>query len=548
MRSPSVYSPRLRKGNRLRGVAIASIGVGAILVFAAVARWPVLHEGLWADECLSVWLVRSRGVARLLHDIRVADYSPPLFHAMLFAWTRLFGIGEAALKAFPFVSGIAVIAAAGLAAGEMFGPSGSVLAAALVANDRLSIEMASEVRPYALSELLALLSLFALFRLQRRVRDGGSTRAASVALTSALVLLAYSHYAGTLAVAAIGAASLVGLAIGKEREFWRKAAAAVAVAGVAFLPWIPTFVRQLGVGTPWAEVMNPALRLSRLGMRTRMFLPLVDDGRLAGSWIGVAIAVGLVLTSRDSRRVLRSRAAALAICLGFGLAVFGVLGYVGPSVRYLTLGAAFTCLAIAGVVSAAVETESPRAGGMGRFAVGVVIAGSFLGRLWQYDDIWSRARIGPPKSGVRPAVEYLRLVPSDLLLADPDTLSPSLWYYTKGRIPIHGFPRWDDPLLPAYASYERDWNDPGAARRDLTRLESSVAPRSTRRVVLFFSVADTQPSYRVAKAFEDLLAARFRVTEARWFNGRPEGVHVTVIDPTRSPDGRPRVPGDEAGR
>jgi hypothetical protein len=507
----------------------ATAAVGVVVAFAAWSRWPLLREGLWADESLTVFLARSRSPAEFLARLRVADYSPPLFDLLLAGWGRLFGFGELAVKALPFTLGLIGVGTAAMAAAELFGGAAAVLAAVLVANNRLMIEMSAELRSYALSAALAGLALFYVFRIRSRIRAKRDPAVATIAATAALVLFGYSHYAGMLAVAILGIAAMAALALRKEKAFWNRVAASAAIAGAAFLPWLPIFNYQRRIGLPWAPPLTAALQWPRFGTRIRDFLPIVSDGAGAGSWIGVAILILALIASKTARQQVRTRAAALALCGALAAVCFFFVAWIAPASRYLSLGVVFSVLFAAGLLSAAVWRSVRRGSLLSWTGFALVVAGAFVGISWKYDQIRHDGRVGLGKSGIRTAFEKNRFGPTDILIAVPDVLSQSLGFYSKGFSPIRGFPRWNDPLIPDYENYSRDWTDPSAIENAWEALTEDVRRLDAKRIVLFAWPGEAALSSGCARDFVDFLHQKLRVLKEQSYTGTIENADVTIF-------------------
>ncbi len=81
--------------------AVVAIAAGVVLRFAA-------RSDLWLDEALTV------DIAKLpLDQLRSAllrDGAPPLYYVLLHGWIRVFGSGDAAVRALSGVLGVATIA------------------------------------------------------------------------------------------------------------------------------------------------------------------------------------------------------------------------------------------------------------------------------------------------------------------------------------------------------------------------------------------------------------------------------------------------------
>jgi len=180
------------RSNRL-ALAVA-VWFCALAAFAIWSRQPLVREGLWTDEAISLYVARAPSVSEFLARNRASDYTPPLFNVLLAGYVRLAGAEETSLKLYAL--GVGFLAAAGgtALAWELAGPLAAALAAAFLVNNPILIEMSAELRAYSLSAFLAATCLLVAFRLRRRAAPPG--RASYVLLMGLLVLLVYSHIAG----------------------------------------------------------------------------------------------------------------------------------------------------------------------------------------------------------------------------------------------------------------------------------------------------------------------------------------------------------------
>ena len=135
-----------------RAAVIAStLWFSALAIFAVWSRLPMVREGLWRDEAISVSVATAPGVSELLARNRVSDYNPPLFNLLLAGGTRIFGSEEIPLKVFALLLGLLAVAGATALAWELGGPVAAALTAAFGVNNPLLIEMSTEIRAYSLS-------------------------------------------------------------------------------------------------------------------------------------------------------------------------------------------------------------------------------------------------------------------------------------------------------------------------------------------------------------------------------------------------------------
>jgi hypothetical protein len=214
-----------------RGAAL-----GLVLLFVSKGE-------LWLDEAQTVAISALR-VDRLLSALR-EDGSPPLYYLVLHAWIGVFGDGTHAVRALSGVFGVACVPLMWVTARRLAGVRIAWAASVLLATSPFAIRYGTETRMYSLVVLLVLLGLYALIHALERP---STARLVFVAITSAALLL--THYWSLYLVACTVLVLFIG---------WRRAQVpgrvvlAVALGGLAFVPWVPTFLHQASsTGAPWA--------------------------------------------------------------------------------------------------------------------------------------------------------------------------------------------------------------------------------------------------------------------------------------------------------
>jgi uncharacterized membrane protein len=196
-------------------------------------------------------------------------------------WAVPFGQGEAALRGFSVLLGTLMVWVTWGLGRSLAGRAVGLVAAALLAVSPLAVQYSQEVRMYAQAGLLAAASSWAGLALLRALcsEDVGRRRIVVLATSYGLLTgaLLYTHYYGTLVVAAQQAyAGLTVLLMRRWRivPWW---ALASGIAGLLFLPWLPIALRQTGyypgLGSPqpaWALVLDSVNVLS-IGIATTRF-------------------------------------------------------------------------------------------------------------------------------------------------------------------------------------------------------------------------------------------------------------------------------------
>ncbi|MGH2874538.1 MAG: glycosyltransferase family 39 protein, partial [Solirubrobacteraceae bacterium] len=173
------------------------IGVAAALRFATLTS-----QSYWLDESLAAHEL-SLAFGSMLSSWNVAEWNPPLYLVLAWPWARVFGTGEAGLRALSALLGVGLVPLLYLCGRELVSARAGLVAAALAAVNPFMIWYSQEAREYMLMVVLCTASLlfFARALRTRSARDLGWW-----AVLSALALLT-QYFAGFL-VAAEGAVLL----------------------------------------------------------------------------------------------------------------------------------------------------------------------------------------------------------------------------------------------------------------------------------------------------------------------------------------------------
>lgn len=203
----------------------------AILILALFLRLINLNQSLWLDE--AVQAITSRGsFFGIFQELR-GDFHPPLYHLLMWVWVHLFGSSETILRLPSVIFGVTTVYVVYLIASMLTSEEGSpanarggtsevvlpLLAALFLATAPFHIYYSQEARNYALTTLLATLSMYFFVKL---LTSEMSNHSRSVKLsTSGVVLyvfsttlLLYTNYFGLFILLAQALVSL-------EQRKWR---------------------------------------------------------------------------------------------------------------------------------------------------------------------------------------------------------------------------------------------------------------------------------------------------------------------------------------
>jgi len=439
-----------------RGALFLGAGAAALVV-AGLALRVLTASDLWLDEALTV------NIARLpLGEIPGAlrhDGAPPLYYWVLHVWMTVFGSSDLAVRSLSGVASALTLPVVWVVGRRMGGTRAAWGAAIVLAVNPFAIRYATETRMYALVALEAALGLLAALRAYERPT---ASRLAWVVAAAAALL--YTHYWGLYLLVAAGAVLLVrvwrrpqpsplgGVArVGTWRERLLapegRLLAALAVGGLAWVPWAPIFLEQVAhTGTPWATPVGPSALVTVLGE----FGGGTSDGaKVLSLLLAALVLLGLLGRPLGSRLVeldLKGRPAArplLALFLGCP-AIAVVLGLVTGTAfvaRYTSVVLPFFAV-LAGLGVAALPNRRQSAVLVGAVGlIGLSLAGQ--------NALRNRTQAGELAGYVATAAR-----PGDIVAFCPDQLGPSTLRLLGTGFPTLGFPRADDPRRIDWYDYE----------------------------------------------------------------------------------------------
>ncbi len=304
---------------------VVGVGVGLVIAAGLILRFWT-RSGLWLDEALTV------DIARLpLNQIPEAlkhDGAPPLYYYLLHFWIVLFGQSNVAVRSLSGVIAVITLPVAWLCGKRFGGRAVAWTLLVLLASAPFAVYYATESRMYALVILLTGCGFLAL---QRAITAPRPANLVAVAVVTAALL--YSQY-WSLYLAGMVVIWLV-VSIVRSRHQGHPEAApwaaliAVAVGGLLFVPWLPTFFFQTEhTGTPWAAPPNFSAVINALTGFTdnqgSTLMTATNQGRLLAViyFAMLALAVfGVGLSGRIIELDLRTRPRAR----GVGFVVIGTL-------------------------------------------------------------------------------------------------------------------------------------------------------------------------------------------------------------------------------
>lgn len=215
------------------------IRVAIILGVALLLRCLYLtKESFWLDE-IGTWFFINGSLHRALMP---EPQNPPVYFVLLFFWTRLFGLGEAAIRSFNIAPSVFDVWLVYRLGARFFSRQVAYIAAAYQAISTFQIYYAQEARNYPWLVGFILLASWALWN----AMESGSRRARIryYALYSVLGALSlYTHFISVFFLAAHGLFVLV-------RRPKQLVAAGAAAGGtlLLFSPWLLTLMHAAALG------------------------------------------------------------------------------------------------------------------------------------------------------------------------------------------------------------------------------------------------------------------------------------------------------------
>jgi mannosyltransferase len=275
---------------------------------AAALRFATLNvQSIWLDESATIVLVR-RGFSGMLSHLSSSESAPPLYYILVWAWTKLFGVGPLGFRSFSALVGALTIPVM-YAAGRRISTRAGLWAAALATVNPAMYYYSQEARAYA---LVILLSAVALVLWQRALEAPNARDLWLWAAMSSLAVL--THYFAAFLF--VPEALVLGRRLG-----WRRVLAPIAAVALVGAALVPLALRQRADGkTNWIEA---ASLTSRVGESAKQFLVgLYSPLEIVSALLAALLAAGaLALLLRYGERRERHGARDMAILAIAGLAL-----------------------------------------------------------------------------------------------------------------------------------------------------------------------------------------------------------------------------------
>jgi uncharacterized membrane protein len=439
-------------------VEVVVLAVGA-LVIGVVLRF-VTRSPLWLDEALSV------NIAHLpIGDIPAAlrhDGHPPPYYLLLHVWMAVFGTGDFAVRSLSGLFSLAALPLAWIIGRRRGGSRLAWITVGVLAMAPFALRYATETRMYSMVVLFVLAGYLLVDDVTRRGRDGALHLVGLALVTGALLLTHYWSFW------LIGAIELV-----LAWQWWRdrtpdirrsvaRAFLAIAVGGLFFLPWVPSFLYQSAhTGTPWASAQQPfsifAIVLADFG----------GGGFRAADFVGAVLLVLILLAvfgvARGRRHIdldlrtvrqFRFEIVVMVLTLLIGVAISTAAGSAFAS-RYAAVFFPLFVLLVAGGITRFADRRL-LAG-----AFSVVLALSLMGAYWT--TTYQRSQGREAAHAINAAA-----APGDLVVMCPDQLGPAYSRSLRDDLDVVTYPTMASPQVVDWVDYGKRnaASDPAAFTAD----------------------------------------------------------------------------------
>jgi mannosyltransferase len=403
-----------------------------LMVISFWERTHSLGESLWMDEGLSIGIA-SQPLHDIPHVLRV-DGSPPLYYMLLSVWMKITGNGPAETQGLSVAIALVSVPGGLWAGWSLFGRRAGLICAALCAVNPFLTAYAQETRMYALMLVLSLMATAAFLHVFAYGR-----RQYLPAFSVLLALMLYTHNWGLFLSVGLVCALVPCWYVSEVRtSFWRDALIGFGVAGVLYLPWVPTLLHQIQhTGAPWLNSPN-------FGAPIQITRSLLGGGTPT---VALVLAGGSGLAAVIARRVEdRERTAVLAATVTVlgTLAVAWTVSQVSPAWTTRYLGVLLGPMLLIAALGLA------RAGTLGLVALAIILPIWALPRSYGLDN---KSNASDLRNAVVPELHK-----GDLVVSMQPEQGPLLAYHLED---LGGAPklRFASPIGLAKNDRVMDWTD-----------------------------------------------------------------------------------------
>ncbi len=355
-------------------VTVILTAVGAMIISLMIG----LQQSVWFDEAYSIILAKQP-VVNLIH-LTSMDTHPPFYYLMLKGWAGLFGWSEAALRSLSVLAFGGSIVMGALLAKRLFGVRAALMSLPVMALSPFLLRYGFEIRMYALASLIGVAATYVLVT-ARETRTKTQQWRLYVLYAFLVAIGVYTlYYTVLLWIAHF--VWLVVMAVKNKKPIIKTPWFAAFVGAVLlFLPWLPSFVSQIGNGA-LAAISQP-MTLDNLGGIVSfafLYMPAWQlDGYTTIIIVFVMILIG-ILTHRAFKTATKKERSYLWLLICYFLIpviMIALLSLAKPLYveRYLSHVLIGGLLFVGVIIAQATRNSSPRI----TFSIGVFFVVLLLG-------------------------------------------------------------------------------------------------------------------------------------------------------------------------
>jgi hypothetical protein len=297
---------------------------------AASRRWPLVllvalglglrllrygwRDSFWGDEAMLALSIAGRPFAGLLHPLDYGQVAPIPFLWIERAAVQLFGANEFAMRALPLLAGCALVILLVPFARRYLTPLEALLAVGLTATSTWLIRYSTELKPYSLDALVALLMVWAALRVRGEDDRMGSWLGLGLVTAAGALLSPTALFVCVGILAGLGADLVRRPSIGRVGQLAAVGAAGLGVVAITYLVWYRSAAGGPYMRDYWQEGFlvpgTPALAIRAWAGVKETLLPVAD-------WM-VTLRLGgvlLLLLAVGARRLRARHGPALPLML-----------------------------------------------------------------------------------------------------------------------------------------------------------------------------------------------------------------------------------------
>lgn len=405
--------------NNLKIKQLKISALTATIVIATILRLIALNQSLWLDEAINVIATRDRELTNLLFNYSIGDFHPPLFHAILWSWFKVFPASEIFARIPSVVFAVATVFLTYKISKTITGKKElkkliTKLAPLLLAISSLHIYYSQEARMYSLAAFATSLTFLRVIKLKKKASVKNK-----VLFLASCIFMMLSDYQPWLLLPFLFA-SVPGL---------------TSLAVLFTLPWWPTLVQQLerGIATAKAVPLWGAI-VGKLTLKSALLVPvkfLVGRTSIDNNLIfAAAIAIPLIVVLTALLKTTYTKTKEVRMLQGWLITPFIVSAVVAIKIpifsyfRFLFVLPAFYLLIAIGLVKLSPIWK--------KAAIALVIitslisTASYLGIRKFHRENWKEAT----------AFIHQQSAQQSLVLFPNLAQAAGFEYYNAGRLPI----------------------------------------------------------------------------------------------------------------